>query len=171
MTTCTRWPNILHSSLMKMLKSLKPGMITTEVVCCADDHFCQQCIGLACTSVTIPNRWHWPVWFKTGTQRKSSMISDIWFYAYNLHPDAWCQWMTLIVADTHLGPRNTQNLSWWNLNWDSSGMNMALWETLWQFSTSISYIFLFSSHLQITFPMPIFMSFYHPTSSTYQRHF
>ena len=30
---------LLHSSLAKMLESLKPGMTTAEVVRCTDDHF------------------------------------------------------------------------------------------------------------------------------------
>ena len=30
---------LLHSSLAKILKSLKPGMTTPEIVCCPDGHF------------------------------------------------------------------------------------------------------------------------------------
>ena len=37
---------LLHSSLAKMLESLKPGMTTAEVVRCVDDHFRRAIYGL-----------------------------------------------------------------------------------------------------------------------------
>ena len=37
---------LMHSSLVKMLESLKLGMTTPEVVCCADDHFRQAIYSL-----------------------------------------------------------------------------------------------------------------------------
>ena len=36
----------MHSSLMKMLESLRLGMTTAEVVCCLDDHFRQAVYSL-----------------------------------------------------------------------------------------------------------------------------
>ena len=37
---------LLHSSLAKMLESLKPGMTTPEVVCCPDAHFRRALYGI-----------------------------------------------------------------------------------------------------------------------------
>ena len=37
---------LFHSSLAKVLESLKPGMTKPEVVCCADDHFRRVIYGL-----------------------------------------------------------------------------------------------------------------------------
>ena len=36
---CKFHRQLLHSSLAKMLESLKPGMTTPEAVCCPDGHF------------------------------------------------------------------------------------------------------------------------------------
>ena len=38
---------LMHSSLAKMLESVKPGMTTAEVVRCSDDHFRQAVYSLA----------------------------------------------------------------------------------------------------------------------------
>ena len=42
----TFWHQLMHSSLVKILKSLKSGMVTAEVMHCSDDHFCQAVYGL-----------------------------------------------------------------------------------------------------------------------------
>ena len=36
---CNFHQQLIHSLLVKMLESVKPGMTTMEVVCCSDDHF------------------------------------------------------------------------------------------------------------------------------------
>ena len=45
-TFCKFQHQLLHSSLAKMLESLKLRMTTPKVVCCGDDHFCQAVYGL-----------------------------------------------------------------------------------------------------------------------------
>ena len=114
-----------------MLESLKPGMTTTKVVHCADDHFYRAVYGLGPYIGDYPKQTVLAGVVQNWCPKFLIIQTFILRDAYSFHPDAQCQQRISMVVDTHLAPRSIHKLSQQSLSWGNSGMSMALLETLW----------------------------------------
>ena len=159
---------LMHSSLVKMLESLKPGMTTQEVVHCADDHFHQAIYSLgpyigdypkqtalACVvqnwcPKSVINQFRYSCLCLWSLSRCTAPVGNLDGERY---PPRSKEHTELISAEFELGQL-----------WDEYGLIGDVVVIIYLFI--LIFLLIFHSHLQTTFPTPIFMNYYHPTYFT-----
>ncbi|KAG1860203.1 hypothetical protein DFJ58DRAFT_840085 [Suillus subalutaceus] len=98
------WHQLLHSSLAKMLESLKPSMTTPEVVCSPDGHFRRAVYGLGPYIADYPE------------QALLACIVQNWcpntVYLLQIHPDVLL-WQMVLTMVPMVGVPTTIPKSWW----------------------------------------------------------
>ena len=126
---CKFCRQLMHSSLVKMLESLKFGMTTPEVIHCADNHFCWAIYSLGPHIGDYPEQTALACVVQNWCPK--SVINQFRYLCLCLWSLSRC---TAPVDDLD-GERNPshslQNLFQWNLSWGNYGMNTVSLETLW----------------------------------------